>query len=223
MTSGSLYKELKLVLLQNKNETDAKQMSAYMKNQFAFYGIKSVRRKQLTKSVVIKKNKPIKSEAFKLVDLLWSDEHRELQYVAMEIMDWYIKDFDKRDIKFIEHLILNKSWWDTVDFIASHLVGGYFKLYSDNRNSICNNWSSGKNMWLQRTVILFQLTYKDNTDEKYLFKHCKMHAEQNDFFIRKAIGWALRQYSKTNPIGVSNFIKNTKLSPLSIKEGSKYL
>ena len=218
-----IYKELQSVFKQNGSNEDAIQMSAYMKEHFVYYGVKSVLRKELMKTAINKKNKPKKKDAYKLAVLLWNDKHRELQYVAMEILEWYKKETEEKDIKFIEKIITNKSWWDTVDFVAAHLVGNYFSMYPKMRKSVCNKWSDSNNMWLQRSIILSQLKYKAKTDSEFLFYYCNKHREDKEFFIRKAIGWALREYSKTNPKAVKSFVKSTNLSNLSVKEATKYL
>jgi len=223
LKAGTIYKQLIVLFSTNANKKDAVQMEAYMKDQFAFYGIKSVKRNELMKSILDKRNKPEKEDAVKLVKLLWKDPHREFQYIAMELLSWYKNEPDEKDIVFIEKLIITKFWWDTVDFIASQLVGNYFMHFPKMRNSICKKWSGSKNMWLQRSVILSQLKYKDKTDSDFLFHYCDKHKEDKEFFIRKAIGWALREYSKTNAKAVKSFVKSTNLSNLSLREASKYL
>ncbi|MBT8195066.1 MAG: DNA alkylation repair protein [Bacteroidia bacterium] len=218
-----IYLELLKVLKKHSSKTNAVQMSAYMKNHFEFFGVKSVLRNELMKLVISKKNKPKKKAAENLVKLLWNDEHREFQYAGMEIWSWYNKEAEEKDISFIEKLIKTKPWWDTVDFIAAHLFGNYITLFPKKRDAICKKWSDSSNMWLQRSVILSQLKFKENTDSKFLFQYCKKHREDNEFFIRKAIGWALREYSKTNPKAVKSFVKSTNLSNLSVREATKYL
>ena len=221
--SDIIYDKLQNVFAKNATKEDAVKMTAYMKGHFEYYGVKSVLRKELMASVITNREKPKKSEGYKLANLLWSDKHRELQYVAMEILAWYKKETEEKDIQLMEELLTTKSWWDTVDFVAAHLVGNYFSLHPNKRDSICKKWSNSNNMWLQRSVILSQLKYKDKTDSEFLFHYCKKHKEDKEFFIRKAIGWALREYSKTNPKAVECFVKNTNLSNLSVKEATKYL
>jgi 3-methyladenine DNA glycosylase AlkD len=120
-------------------------------------------------------------------------------------------------------MITNKSWWDTVDFIATKLVGTYLVLYPCERKNYVNKWINSGNIWLQRTAILFQLKYKEQTDFELLTYIIRQLNHTDEFFINKAIGWALREYSKTNPVKVKEFIDSVQLSNLSIKEGSKYL
>jgi 3-methyladenine DNA glycosylase AlkD len=141
-------------------------------------------------------------------------------------MDYLVKvkkQLQKEDITFIEELITTKSWWDSVDLIASHLVGEICKMYPELVYEHILKWSIDENMWLRRTSILYQLKYKENLDTEILEKVIKVNINDENFFIRKAIGWALREYSKTNKEWVGNFLNNNKLSSLSIKEASKYL
>ena len=165
------------------------------------------------------KKAPINKE---LVESLWNEEFKEFQYLG----DYLIREkkkLQKDDINFIKNLITKKPWWDTVDLIASHLVGEICKKYPELVDEYILKWSQGEDMWLRRTAILFQLKYKENTNTKVLEKVILDNNEDKEFFIEKAIGWALREYSKTNKEWVKNFIATNKLSNLSIREASKYL
>jgi 3-methyladenine DNA glycosylase AlkD len=122
------------------------------------------------------------------------------------------------------NMIRMKSWWDTVDDIAANLVG---MLLLDHPELVqaMDDWIQDEFLWIRRTALIFQLKYKQQTDCTRLFGYCTTVMHERDFFIRKAIGWALRQYSKTDPIAVKQFIQTHQhaLSPLSVKEGSKYV
>jgi 3-methyladenine DNA glycosylase AlkD len=122
----------------------------------------------------------------------------------------------------LERLITTKSWWDSVDSIAP-LVGELARKYPELVEENINHWSKHDNYWLRRASILFQLKYKDETNEALLYDYMVKNADSKEFFIQKAIGWALREYSKTNPKSVKAFIEGNQLAPLSIREGSKYL
>ncbi len=207
---------------EHRNEENSLAMKAYMKDRFEFLGIKSPLRKELQKEFL----KNIDKEASinkNLVKLLWNENSREFQYLAMDYLVKVKKQLQKEDITFMEELITTKSWWDSVDLIASHLVGEICKMYPDLVDEYILKWSTDENMWLRRTSILYQLKYKGNLDTENLEKVIKVNINDKEFFIRKSIGWALREYSKTNKEWVRNFINNNKLSSLSIKEASKYL
>lgn len=200
----------------------APQMAAYMKNKFPFLGIQKPQRQQLTKEF-IKEAKKGKTVDWDTVSMLWNLPEREFQYLAVDYLI-ALKDYIKaEDIERIEKLITTKSWWDTVDAIASIIVGQICRNYPELIESHIMEWAVSSNIWLVRTAILFQLKYKENTNINLLSKIIMENSEQKEFFITKAIGWVLREYSKTNKEWVREFIGNNALQPLSIKEGSKYI
>lgn len=207
---------------ENKNEENAQAMKKYMKDKFEFLGIKSPLRKELQREFLkgIDKKAPIDKS---LVQVQWKEDAREYQYLALDYLVKEKKKLQKEDITFLKELITTKSWWDSVDLIASHLVGEICKIYPELVDEYILKWSIDEDMWLRRTSILYQLKYKENLDTKILEKVIKVNANDKEFFIRKAIGWALREYSKTNKEWVEKFINDNELSPLSIKEASKYI
>ncbi|MDU4890124.1 MAG: DNA alkylation repair protein [Clostridium sp.] len=208
--------------LNNKNEENAKGMKAYLKDNFEFLGVKTPLRKQLSKEFLKEKSK----ETFideALVRELWANEYREMQYIAIDYLIKQKKKLQREHIALIKDLIVTKSWWDSVDLIASHLAGELGRKYPELIEEYFLPWSESENMWLRRTAILYQLKYKENTNTDFLKQVIKVNLHQEEFFIRKAIGWSLREYSKSNQEWVREFIANNKLSKLSEKEASKYL
>jgi 3-methyladenine DNA glycosylase AlkD len=151
---------------------------------------------------------------------LWHLAEREYQYFAMELLIYNKKVWEASMVKLFEFCIVNKSWWDTVDFIATDCCGSYFKLFPD-KISITKNWNRSENMWLQRSSLLFQNKYKEQTDAAMLSDYILHLSREKDFFIRKAIGWCLREYSKTNAAWVIEFVGRNNLSSLSKKEALK--
>lgn len=210
------------VFIENRNEDNAKYMKAYMKNNFEYLGIKTPLRKELEKELLKEKSKEALIDK-DFVKMLWNYEYRELQYVGLDYLVKQKKKLQKEDINFIKNLIITKSWWDTIDLIASHLVGELCKKYPELIDEYILDWSKDSNMWLRRTAILTQLKFKSDTKTDILEKLIQANIEDEEFFIRKAIGWALREYSKTNKEWVSEFVANNRLSKLSEKEASKYL
>jgi 3-methyladenine DNA glycosylase AlkD len=209
-----------------KNKANAEKalgMEKYMKNLFPFLGISSPERKLICKELLAKKNLPEKPEAINFSKILWNKKEREFQYVAIDLLDKYKKQLEVDDIVWIEKLIVTKSWWDTVDFLAIHLAGEYFKKHKNKIDLITNQWNNSDNIWLQRSSLLFQLKYKQNTNVFLLENYILNLKESNEFFIRKSIGWILREYSKTNPAWVIQFLQKNELSNLSVREASKYL
>ncbi|MFH1050042.1 MAG: DNA alkylation repair protein [bacterium] len=205
-----------------KSKADSKNavfMKKYMREQFDYFGMKSQIRSDLYKSFLKEYGLPPLENLNEYVRYLWEKSERDFQYTAMFIVTRLFKKADENLIDLLEYMITNKSWWDTVDYIAARLVGDYFIKYPEQIIPVTEKWMASGNMWLQRSALLFQLKYKKNTDEKLLYNYIERLAEHKDFFIRKAIGWALREYSKTNPKSVEKFIKSHTLSPLSVKEG----
>ena len=209
----------------NANSENAFKMKKYMKNKFEFFGINSPLRRDLCREFLRKENLPPFEIIKDVVIELWNKPERELQYFGMELLSKYSKQLKGDDYKLFEFMITTKSWWDSVDFIASNLVGTHFKLFPNLMKPISIEWADSDNMWLQRTAIIFQLKYKGDTDTELLFEFIKLHASSNEFFIRKAIGWALREYSKTNPKLVLEFVQkhDQQLSGLSKREALKII
>ena len=129
----------------------------------------------------------------------------------------------QQDIVFFEWMAKHNAWWDTIDFIAPKLMGEYFKQFPDERKKWINKWLVSDNFWLQRCAILFQLKYKQETDLGLLADIIQKLSSSEEFFIRKAIGWVLREYAKTDPVWVRAFVANHELSNLSRREAMKYL
>lgn len=206
------------------NAERAAPMRAYMKHNFHFLGIKAPDRKALMK-VYWQQNALPKTEAelLALVTDLWQQPYREAQYVAMELMEKCKKLWSEDVIHTIEYLITHQSWWDSVDFLATHLVGTYFKRFPQQKNSITLRWIDSDYMWLRRAAIIFQLSYKKQTDTQILSDYIRLTAHEKEFFIAKAIGWALRDYSRHNPAWVLNFVAETDLQPLSRREALRLM
>jgi 3-methyladenine DNA glycosylase AlkD len=195
----------------------------YLKNQFKCLGISSADRKQILKSFLVEYGLPDFADLKDVCYHLWKTEEREFQYVALEILQKAAKKLRKEDILWIEELIITKSWWDTVDGLAGWICGKYFQLYPEQIQKINESWLGSNNIWLQRSTLLFQLKYKKNTDTELLTNNIIYLADHKNFFIRKAIGWILREYSKTNKIWVKEFINQYELSGLSYREAAKYI
>lgn len=121
------------------------------------------------------------------------------------------------------NLIVSKSWWDTVDVLSPHIMGYMFSTYPKLISQYSDLWIEDENIWLQRSAILYQLHYKGGTDEERLFRYIIRRANNDEFFVQKAIGWVLREYAKTNPESVKSFVLNHQLKPLSKREALKHL
>lgn len=195
----------------------------YMKNNFEFYGIKTTDRRKIQKKI-LKNHQMNKNDILiKIVKNLWKKPQREFQYFGQELLFRYLKKIKKNDIKIFEYMVLNKSWWDTVDFIAPKLIGEYFKLYPEYKTKYSKKWIASNNIWLQRSSLIFQLRYKNKLDNKTLKNNIESLLISNEFFVNKAIGWILREYGKTNPKWVIQFVRETELSNLSKRQALKHL
>lgn len=201
---------------ENANLEYAKAMEAYMKNHFAFFGIKSPLRKQLCIEHLQESGVPY--EGVEIAKELFFQPQRELHYVAQELLMKCKKQWQEHHIEDIEWFITTNSWWDSVDYLASNVVGEYFKKWPENKIDVVSYWNASDNMWLIRTSIIFQLKYKAEVDTQLLGDCILAHAHSKEFFIKKAIGWSLRQYSKYNPEWVKSFVAQNDLQPLSVKE-----
>ncbi|EFR99290.1 DNA alkylation repair protein [Listeria seeligeri] len=205
----------------NSSHVDAKPMEAYMKNQFTFLGIRAGERKKLLARFLKEQGEPV--DLLGLVKILFQEEEREFQYVAIDLLSRYGKKQPSEAISVYEELVVQKSWWDTVDGLAGTVISNHFAMYPELIPSYNAKWIDGDNIWLARTAILFQLKYKEKTDTELLFSNCEKWLDSKEFFIQKAIGWALRQYAKESPEEVRRFVKSHSLAPLSKREALKHI
>ena len=209
---------LKTEFERHANPIVASGQKAYKKSQFEFYGLTAPERRKIQRTFLLKEYIVPKKDLKKTVKILWSLPQREFQMFGQELVNKYSRYLLKEDIGLLEFMVTHKSWWDTVDFIAVNLIGSYFKLYPALRKKYVKKWLASNNMWLQRSALLFQLKYKHDLDAELLGNSIKSLLGSNEFFINKAIGWVLREYSKTNPDWVKKFVKGHPLHSLSRRE-----
>ena len=197
-------------------------MSKYMKNKFEFFGVGAAERNEIWKPY-FKEAKKTKKIDWDFIEICFKHDKRECQYTAAYYLKYMQRFLVEDDISKLKELVLTKSWWDTVD-ILDKVIGS---IIYNNKNlyPIILEWSKDDNIWLRRVAIDHQLLRKENTDEQLLEKILINNLNHKEFFVNKAIGWALRDYSKTNPQWVRNFIEVHKenMVSLSIREASKYL
>lgn len=217
MTLNDIFAEFEKL----KNDKKAIEMSAYMKNQFAFLGISASPRKEI-------ENKIFKSLAkenidFKFTDKCYKNKYREFQYTAIDYLNFKKEYLNISHIEILKNYILTKSWWDTIDHLDK--IVGDIALRDKKVNEILLNWSLDENIWIRRVAIDHQILRKEKTNTELLEQIIINNFNQKEFFINKAIGWSLRDYSKTNPKWVRDFIKRHKnsMNNLSIREASKYI
>ena len=209
-------------LEENRNELLAESMSKYMQDKFRFLGVRGATRTEIYKKYFPDARKT-KTIDWDFVENCWNKEEREFQYVVVYYLKAMQKFLKREDISRLKYLIVTKSWWDTVDLLAK--VIGSLIIRIKGYDQIMLEWSKDSNIWLRRVAILYQLSLKDKVDEQILDNILVNNLGNSEFFINKAIGWALRDYSKFNPEWVREFIKKNKanMTNLSIREASKYL
>ena len=209
-------------LEENRNELLAESMSKYMQDKFRFLGVRGATRTEIYKKYFPDARKT-KTIDWDFVENCWNKEEREFQYVVVYYLKAMQKFLKREDISRLKYLIVTKSWWDTVDLLAK--VVGSLVICIEGYDQIMLEWSKDNNMWLKRVAILYQLSLKEKVDEIILDKILVNNLGDIEFFINKAIGWALRDYSKYNPEWVKEFIRKNKdnMANLSIREASKYI
>ena len=209
-------------LEENRNELLAESMSKYMQDKFRFLGVRGATRTEIYKKYFPDARKT-KIIDWDFVESCWNKEEREFQYVVVYYLKAMQKFLKREDISRLKYLIVTKSWWDTVDLLAK--VVGSLIIRIEGYDQIMLEWSKDSNIWLRRVAILYQLSLKDKVDKQVLDKILVNNLGDSEFFINKAIGWALRDYSKYNPEWVREFIKKNKenMANLSIREASKYI
>ena len=209
-------------LEEKRNELLAVSMERYMQDKFRFLGVRGATRTEIYKKYFPEARKS-KAIDWDFIENCWNKEEREFQYVVVYYLKAMQRFFKREDISRLKYLIVTKSWWDTVDLLAK--VVGSLVIRIEGYEQIMLEWSKDSNIWLKRVAILYQLSLKDKVDKHILDKILVNNLGHNEFVINKAIGWALRDYSKFDPEWVREFIKKNRdnMANLSIREASKYI
>lgn len=218
----SFIASLETAFQENSNPENAFAMAKYLRNLFPFFGIKTTDRRLIFKTIWKENQQEVTENARTIAWELFAKPQREFHYCGIEILIKELKkNYKKEDIQLIEKMIITNSWWDSLDTIAKYLLGDYLLEHPLETEKVIERFSNSENMWLNRSAILFQLGYKEKTNFDLLKSECEKHKNSDEFFIQKAIGWALREYTKTNPEAVKNYVLNTNLKKLSKKEALK--
>ncbi|MGF0173107.1 DNA alkylation repair protein [Streptomyces sp. Marseille-Q5077] len=195
---------------------------AYMKDVAPFLGIPTPERRALSRAVLKGTPRPDEADCTAIALRCWELPEREYHYFAVDYLRRHVGRCSSGFLPVTRHLVTTVSWWDTVDALAAHVVGGLVaadpKLTAD-----MDAWIADDDLWVARTALLHQLRYKDHTDTRRLFAYCLRQSGHTDFFIRKAIGWCLREYAKTDPEAVREFLarERGRFAPLSVREALK--
>ncbi|MFE0516860.1 DNA alkylation repair protein [Streptomyces sp. NPDC058964] len=200
----------------------AASMRAYMKDVTPFLGIPTPARRVLTRTVLAGTPRPDEADCTAIALRCWALPEREYHYFAVDYVRRHTGRCTSGFLPVTRHLVTTVPWWDTVDLLAAHVVGALVaadpKLLDD-----MDRWITDDDLWVARTALLHQLRYKERTDTGRLFSYCLLQSGHTDFFIRKAIGWCLREYAKTDPEAVRSFLarERGRFAPLTVREALK--
>ncbi|MGF1777192.1 DNA alkylation repair protein [Vibrio nomapromontoriensis] len=219
----SWNQSVKLALVPLANVENACFMKAYMRDQYQFFGIQSMPRRTALKPLFAKSQRPSFDELLDVIDELWAQPEREFQMVAVDLLIKLKNQLPLAMLEGLERWITTKSWWDTVDMLATHIVASFFVRFPEETAEVIGRWRLSDNIWLRRATLLYQLKFKQETDKDLLFELIRENRSDKEFFIQKAIGWVLREYSKTDAESVVRFIETEKIEGLAKREGLKWL
>ena len=215
--------DLKVLFQQHTIIENIERMRDYMRGQFDYFGIKTPLRKELTKQFVTEYGYPTVEEMPEFMQLIWNEPYRELHHVGISILVRFIEKMPEESIELYEFLLTNHSSWDTVDMLANKVIGGHLKRFPHLIPSVNKHFLEHDDMWLNRTALLFQLKYKKDMDTNLLTLNINYLMHRKEFFVRKAIGWVLREYSRTDASFILNFVANHDLAALSKKEALRLI
>lgn len=200
-------------------------MAAYLKDQFPMLGVGAPQRRQVVKNTLDTRIVPSHDALTSAVDALFDLPEREFHYCGMDLARRWQRVLSVGDLPWLASLISTHSWWDTVDALAVHPVGHVVRHDREAARPTLDRWAASDDLWLNRTAILHQLLFRDETNAEQLFEYCDRHAANTEFFLCKATGWALRQYARTDADAVIDYVDERRevLSRLTVREALKRL
>lgn len=218
------FPELRTALETAADPAKAQPMADYMKGHFVYLGVAAGDRRQATKAVISAARRMTPDDLIDLARRCWAEPEREFHYLGMEVLRAGADNLRMGDLGAVRELIVATPWWDTVDSLAAWTVGPLVRNHPDLGLEM-DMWIESEDIWIARTAILHQLGYKDQTNTSRLFGYAEQRAEDKEFFIRKAIGWALRQYARVDPDAVRAFVHahEDSLSGLTKREALRHL
>ncbi|MGW2704812.1 DNA alkylation repair protein [Streptomyces sp. NPDC001340] len=197
-------------------------MRAYMKDVAPFLGIPTPDRRTLSRTVLAGTPRPDEADCIAIALRCWLLPEREYHYFAVDYLRRHAARCTSAFLPVARHLITTVSWWDTVDLLAAHVVGALVAA-DPGLTADMDAWITDDDLWVARTALLHQLRYKERTDTDRLFAYCLLQSGHPDFFVRKAIGWCLREYAKTDAESVRGFLERerSRFAPLTVREALK--
>jgi len=205
------------------NKKEALAMQAYQKDISKFLGIHTPERRAINRAIFKTLPKPTSAELGVTARALWKMDYREYQYAACDMLAYFVEELDSKFLaEHVEYLLTKKSWWDSVDSLGTAVISPLTVKY--NSVALMNKWNKSENIWLNRAAIQHQRGRKEATDLELLFRYCDYHSESREFWITKAIGWALRDVAKFNRPAVTQFLKShPQLDRVAVREAEKHL
>ncbi len=225
MNSQSYVSLVSEALLANVNSKRALEMKAYLRNQFEFLGIQTPIRRSIVKELPkLPKDAQL---ILQIANELWEKPEREFRYVACDLLSKNAHVFGFEDLPAIKKLLQQDSWWETVDSLSGAIGDIVLKEKINHLNSqaIMDRWLKDSDFWVRRSAMIHQLGWKEHTDTTRLTNYAQALSGESEFFIRKAIGWAFRDYARHNPVFVKSFMMNnaSQFSNLTVREATKHL
>lgn len=224
-SSRQFANELRQQLAAHANPARALPMAAYMKQRFVFFGIATPDRREAVKPLIAQLGRgPDADWLLAVAETLWGHDERECQYVAADLLVTFAARFEPPQEPRLAALVRAKAWWDSVDLVAAHVYGSLCRRAPELRARV-DAYAVHEDIWLRRVAILHQLTYAGDTDRARLAAILAANLDQPDFFIRKAMGWALRQFARTDPDWVRGWVDAhaAQVSGLTRREALKHL
>ncbi|MFA9564749.1 MAG: DNA alkylation repair protein [Acidimicrobiales bacterium] len=222
--ADSCFNASRSALAERADPERAAAMAAYMKDRFAFFGVAAGPRREAVRDATRDLGPPPDGDALiEMARQCWAADQRELQYTAADALRRWVRLLEVPHLDDVDEFIVTKSWWDTVDVLAARVVGPLVQAHPE-LTDVMDRWIDDPHMWRRRTSIIHQLGYKDRTDADRLFAYCAEREDEREFFIAKAIGWALREYAKVDPDAVWAFVDRhgQEMAPLSVREATKH-
>ena len=212
-------------LAERADPDKAQQMAAYMKTDMPFYGVQKPGRTEVFRALKRDFVPANRDQYQALITTLWELPHREEKYLAQAVAGAFPAFIVPDSLSLYRRFIVEGAWWDFVDATATHLIRELVLRYPDETWPVVDRWIDHRNLWLRRAAILCQVGAKNRTDTDRMFRYCSSRAHETEFFIRKAVGWALRDYARTDPEAVAAFVADnrTSLSGLSYREATKHI
>jgi 3-methyladenine DNA glycosylase AlkD len=226
--TNPLVRNVREALEQAANPLKAPQMQAYMKSTMPYRGVSSPEQKAIWKKIFPTHPLSSSGEWQRVALALWREAgFREERYGAIALTEFrlYAQYRTMASVPMFEEMIVTGAWWDFVDTIAGRSLGAVLRAEPSRMSKLMRRWARDEHMWKRRSAILCQLSLKRETDARLLYDCIEPNVADKQFFIRKAIGWALRQYAWTDPREVARYVKanRSRLSGLTVREALKNL